>query len=117
MSDVSLNLSPSGKVKAFFRRLQGEPSQPERVEDDRNRAEAHRRARDDQAQQEAKDRVEHARSDRQAERVVDEGEEKVFANVHRTARHSRVILSPTKATKTSERTGHLSVALTVRRTR
>jgi len=40
------------------------------------RAEAHRRARNDRTQQEAEDRVEHARGDRHAERVVDEGEER-----------------------------------------
>src|SRR5439155_23816898 len=61
--------------------LERESPQPERVEDDRNRAEAHRRARDDRTQQEAEDRVEHARSDRHTERVVDEGEEKVLADI------------------------------------
>src|SRR5256885_3298304 len=39
--------------------LEGKTSQPQRVEDDRDRAEAHRRARDDRTQQEAEDRVEH----------------------------------------------------------
>src|SRR5260370_31080751 len=76
------------RCSSASRRLQGEPSQAERVEDDRNRAEAHRRARNDRTQQEAEDRVEHARGDRHAERVVDEGEDMVTPSITLRALHT-----------------------------
>src|SRR3989442_1377486 len=75
------SLAPRSQHVANSLSLEGETSQPQCVEDDRDRAEAHRRARDDRTQQKAEDRVEHARSDRHTESVVDEGEEKVLADI------------------------------------
>src|SRR6266480_6248875 len=75
------SLAPRNQHVSNSLSLKGETSQPQCVEDDRNRAEAHRRARDDRIEQEAEKRVEHARGDRHAERVVDKGEEKILADI------------------------------------
>src|SRR3989442_13060987 len=75
------SLAPCSQHVSNSLSLEGETSQPQCVEDDRNGAETHRRARDDRIEQEAEKRVEHARGDRHAERVVDEGEEKVLADI------------------------------------
>src|SRR5947209_20495710 len=65
---------------------EGDPTQPQGVADDGDRAERHRRARDDRAQQNPEPRVQHSGRDRDSERIVDEGEEQVLADVaHRGA--------------------------------
>ena len=56
------------------------------LRNDRHGAEAHRGAGDHRAQQQADKRIEHAGGDRDAERVVDEGEEQVLADVAHGAR-------------------------------
>src|SRR5436309_3660476 len=75
------SLAPRSQHVSNSLSLEGETPQPQCVEDHRTRAEAHRCARDNRTQQQADNRVEHARSDRHAERVVDEGDEKVLPDI------------------------------------
>src|SRR2546426_322978 len=64
-----------------------QPSQPQSTRDDRHRAQAHRCTRDHWREQQAGDRVENARCDRDPERVVDERPPQVLADVpHRRPR-------------------------------
>src|SRR5262245_22070365 len=65
---------------------QWDPAQAKGVGDDGHRAETHGRARDHRAQEEARERIEHPGRHRDAEHVVDEGPDKVLADVaHRRA--------------------------------
>ncbi len=56
-------------------RSQPHVAQPQRVGDHRDRGKAHRRAGEHRAQEQPEQRIEHAGGDRDAQRVVDEGEE------------------------------------------
>ncbi len=61
-------------------------AEPQGVGDHRDRGEAHRGGGDHRRQEQAEEGIEHAGGDRHAERVVDEGEEQVLADVaHRRA--------------------------------
>src|ERR1035437_4863322 len=63
--------------------------QPQRVADDRDRAEAHGRRRNHRRKEQPEERVESPRRDRHAEGVIDEREEEVLLDVrHRAAREA-----------------------------
>src|SRR5881397_897222 len=66
-------------------------TEPQCVSNYRHGAEGHRRAGDHRAEEQAKEWIEHAGSDGDAEDVVDEGEEEVLFDVahHRLAEVSR----------------------------
>jgi len=72
------------------------PSKAKCVADDGHRAEAHRGCRDHRTQKNSEEWIKHARSDRNSDRVVDEGEEKVLTSVpnRRTAQTPRANDSP-----------------------
>ena len=73
-------------------------AQPERVADHRDRGERHRRRRDLRRELQPKERIEHAGGDRDAERVVDEGEEEVLLDVgDRRARQPRARRMPPRS--------------------
>ncbi len=55
--------------------------QPQRVADDADRGQRHRRGGDHRRQHNSKERIERARGDRHARGVVDEGEEQVLADI------------------------------------
>ena len=61
--------------------LECHPPEPERIADDRDGAERHRRARDHRAEQQAEERIQHARRNRHAEHVVDKRKEQVLPDV------------------------------------
>src|ERR1700730_10497298 len=71
---------PSASARGLGQ-LQLDTPQAQRVGDHRDRAEAHRRARNHWAQQEPDERVEHARRDRDAQDVVDKRPDQVLADV------------------------------------
>src|SRR5262245_32789985 len=74
---------PASSLTSVPGRPPSEPrlAQAQRVADDRDGAQAHGRAGDHRTEDDPEDRVEHARRDRDADDVVDEGEEEVLADV------------------------------------
>jgi hypothetical protein len=56
-------------------------SQPERVANDGYGTQAHGRACDDGAEQQAEERIKHARRDGDSERVIDERKEKILPDI------------------------------------
>ena len=60
---------------------QTDGAQPQRIADDQNRAQAHRRAGDHRIEQQAEGRIEHAGRERHRERIEDKGEEQVLPDV------------------------------------
>src|ERR1700687_5972148 len=81
---------PSGQGQGLFfsrqSRSQGDLAQAKSVAYHRHGAECHGRAGDDWAQEQAEDGIENTRGHGHAERVIDEGEEQVLADVpHRGA--------------------------------
>src|SRR6266571_1322336 len=77
--------------KFFMRSSTSElrPPQPQRVGDHRHRAHRHCGAGEDRRQQQTEEGIEHARSDRNAERVVDKSKEQILLDVaHGRAREA-----------------------------
>jgi hypothetical protein len=66
-----------GSVKIFNNRfyLEIQLIQPQRIADNRHRAERHRRADDHRAQENAEDWIKNPRRDRHAEQIVEERKE------------------------------------------
>src|SRR5687768_35870 len=78
---------PRGAWAAFRLSTQSDAAQAQAVGDDRDRGERHRRAREDGRQRPARERVERARRQWDADRVVDERPEKILPDdAHRPAR-------------------------------
>ena len=72
---------PSRERRRRRPRVSAGRPQPQRVADHADRRQRHRGGRDDRRQQDAEGGIEDARRDRDAGRVVDEGEEQVLADV------------------------------------
>src|SRR5689334_14018511 len=71
----------SSRVATRCMRSELDRPQPQRIRDHRDGAQAHRRRGDHRAQRDTEDGIERARRDRHTERVVDECEKEILANV------------------------------------